>query len=336
VIPRRRLLSATAALASLLAPAATARAQSGDLGTELVDALEGVFGAHPGARRAHAKGRLYDGRFTPAEAAARLSRAPQFAGAGPTPLVLRFSDGSGLPDVADNSPDAVPPGIALRFLTPDGRPNDILANANEGFPVRTGEDFVAFLRAIAASGPGTPAPTPLQRFVAAHPETQRFLARPHPTAASFAATRYFGNNAMVFIAADGRRQAFRYVIEPASGDVEILTPEQARGRSPSFLFEDLDRRLASGGPVRLALIAQLAAPGDPTNDATMLWPAERERVTLGTIEVTGVHADQAEERRLFFDPNNLPSEGITQSDDPLLPVRGQAYGVSIARRTKSD
>ena len=46
----------------------------------------------------------------------------------------------------------------------------------------------------------------------------------------------------------------------------------------------------------------------------------------------GLYADQTGERRLFFDPNNLP-EGIEPSDDPLLPARQQAYGVSIARRT---
>ena len=175
-----------------------------DLGTELVDALEGIFGVHPGARRAHAKGRLYDGSFTPTAAAARLSRAPQFASA--TPLILRFSDAPGVPDISDADPLAPPPGLAIRFLTPDGRPNDVVANANEGFAVRTGEDFVAFLRAVAASGAGVAAPTPLDLFVAAHPETQRFLARPHPTPRSFATSRYFGNNALLFVAADGATQ----------------------------------------------------------------------------------------------------------------------------------
>jgi len=321
--PRRHLLLA----ALLLAPAAAARAEE-DLGTRLADALEAVFGVHPGARRAHAKGRLYDGRFEPTPAAARLSRAPQFA--GPTALILRFSDGPGLPGIADNDPNALPLGIALRFLTPDGRPNDIVANSHEGFPVRTGDDFAAFLRAVAASPPGTARPTPLERFVAAHPETQRFLARPKPFPAGFAQTRAFGNDALVFVAADGSRRAFRYVIEPEAG-VAALSPAERQAKGPDFLFEELDARLR-GGPVRYGLYAQMAAPGDPTDDVTALWPAERERILLGTIAVTGPRADQAEERSLFFDPNNLP-DGILASDDPLLPARQQAYGVSIARRT---
>ncbi|HEY0420944.1 MAG TPA: catalase family peroxidase [Acetobacteraceae bacterium] len=321
MIPRRGLLAAL-----LFAPAA-ARAQP-DLGTQLVDALEALFGAHPGARRAHAKGRLYDGRFTPTAGAARLSRAPQFAAA--TPVVVRFSDSTGIPNIPDGNPNAAPQGMATRFLTPDDRPNDIVTNADEGFPVRSGEDFLAFLRAVAASGPGIASPTPLERFVAAHPETQRFLARQHPTPQSFTTNRYFGNNALQLVAADGSTRAFRYVIEPEAG-VATLTPEQARARPPEFLFDELAARLASG-PARFTLVAQLAGPGDPTNDVTILWPADRERVALGTIEVTGLHPEQGDERRLFFDPNNLP-DGIAPSDDPLLPVRQQTYGVSIGRRT---
>jgi catalase len=80
------------------------------------------------------------------------------------------------------------------------------------------------------------------------------------------------------------------------------------------------------------LVAQMAAPGDPTDDATALWPPERERIALGAIEVTGARADQAEERSPFFNPNNLP-DGIAQSDDPLLPARQQSYGVAGARRS---
>jgi catalase len=249
-----------------------------------------------------------------------------------TPLILRFSDGPGLPDITDGDPNAVPAGIAIRFLTPGGNANDIVANADEGFPVRTGEDFVTLLRAIAASGPGTAAPTPIQQFVGAHPEMEQFLARPHPSTASFATARYFGNNALIFVAANDARRAFRYVIEPAAG-VATLSVEEARARDPDFLFDELNRRLAAR-PVRFTLLAQMAAPGDPTNDVTVLWPAERERITLGTVEVLGLHADQTQERQLFFDPNNLP-DGIAVSDDPLLPARQKSYGVSIARRLRN-
>jgi len=317
----RRLILGSA----LLALGATGA--RGNDATDAVDALEAVFGKHPGARRAHAKGRLYDGRFTPAPIAASLSRAPQFA--APTGLVLRFSDGAGIPDIPDGHPAAVPAGLALRFQTPGGGSNDIVANANEGFPVRNLTDFIGFLRAVAASGPGVAQPTPLAQFVAAHPETQAFLARPHPSAASFATTRYYGNNAFYLVAADGTRRAFRSVIEPVAG-VATLDAAAAAARPPDALFDDLAQRLGTG-PVRFNLVAQMAAPGDPTNDVTMLWPAERERIILGTIEVTAVAANQAAEQLLFFNPNNLP-DGIQPSDDPILPARIGTYAVSIARR----
>ncbi|MBL6081985.1 catalase family peroxidase [Belnapia sp. T18] len=321
--PRRTLLIAGLSII----PFAAARSQP-DLDTQIVDALEVLFGVHPGARRVHAKGRLYDGRFSPAPEAARLSRAPQFTGV--VPVLVRFSDGPGVPGIADGDPDTLPPGMAIRFLTPDGRPNDIVAHGSEGFPVRNGEDFLAFLRAVAASGPGVPAPTPLQRFVAVHPETQQFLGRRQQQAASFATTRYFGNTAMVFEAADGSRRAFRYVIEPAVG-LAGLSPEERRARPPDFLFDELTTRLRAA-PVRFTVTAQLASPSDPTNDVTALWPSDRQRVELGTVEVTGLHGDQSEELQLFYDPNNLP-DGIQASDDPLLPLRQRVYGVSIARRT---
>ena len=313
-------------LACLLTAPMAAHADE-SLGETLVDALEGVFGAHPGMRRVHAKGRLYDGRFEPLPTAPRISIAPQFA--APASVLLRFSDGPGIPDIPDGDPNALPPGIGLRFLTAGADVNDIVANADEGFPVRTGEDFATFLRAIAASGPGVAQPTPLQRFIAAHPETQRFVARPRQVPRSFGTTRYFGNNALVFVAADGTRRAFRYVIEPEAG-VAAFTPDEARRQRPDFLYEDLASRLRQG-PVRFRLIAQMAGPGDRTDDVTVLWPADRERLVLGTLEVTGEHPDQTAERELFLDPNNLP-QGIIPSDDPMLPARQQAYGVGISRR----
>ncbi|MDB5412955.1 MAG: catalase [Rubritepida sp.] len=313
-------------LACLVVMPVAARAET-NLGDELVDALEGAFGVHAGMRRVHAKGRLYDGRFLPLPAAAGVSTAPQFT--APTPIFLRFSDGPGIPNIPDGDPNALPPGLGLRFLTPGGAANDIVANADEGFPVRTGEDFALFLRAIAASGPSVAQPTPLESFVATHPETQRFLARPRQVPRSFGTTRYFGNNALVFLAADGVRRAFRYVIEPEPG-LAAYTPEEARRQRPDFLYEDLAARLRQG-PVRFGLVAQMAGAGDRTDDVTLLWPADRERLLLGTLEVTGEHPDQTAERELFLDPNNLP-QGILLSDDPMLPARQQAYGVGISRR----
>jgi catalase len=46
---------------------------------DLVDALNGVFGKHPGDRAAHTKGICLTGTFTPSADAPKLSKAPHFA-----------------------------------------------------------------------------------------------------------------------------------------------------------------------------------------------------------------------------------------------------------------
>jgi catalase len=74
------------------------------------------------------------------------------------------------------------------------------------------------------------------------------------------------------------------------------------------------------------------APGDPTNDATIPWPADREYIDAGTLTVTGIEAEGAGNcRDINFDPLVLPV-GIAPSDDPLLSARSAVYSVSFARR----
>src|SRR5690242_9458007 len=95
------------------APAVAQEAQP----EQLVDALNGVFGAHAKMRAAHTKGICVKGNFTPTPEAAGLSKAPQFA--APVPLVGRFSLGGGDPMASDSQKDNVR-GIALHFQLPDG------------------------------------------------------------------------------------------------------------------------------------------------------------------------------------------------------------------------
>jgi hypothetical protein len=72
------------------------------------------------------------------------------------------------------------------------------------------------------------------------------------------------------------------------------------------------------------LILQLATEGDPTDDVTALWPADRPLVELGRLEVTGISpTGAADERRLVFDPTNL-TDGIDLSADPIC-WRGPAH-----------
>lgn len=288
-----------------------------------------AFGNHPGFRLAHAKGIVCEGTFEPAPAAAELSRAAHFSGKS-VPVIARFSDGTGVPQIPDGDPHSNPKGIAIRFKLPGGGITDIIGNGQNGFPVGTPSDFVEFFGSFLASGPDSPKPTPMEKFLATHPNTARFLSTPNPQTASFASYTYFGNNCFIFVNARGQRQATRYQIVPVAGE-QHLDPTAATGKAPDFLFEELRNRIAKK-PIEFRLQIQIANANDPTSDATLVWPDDRKKVVLGTIRLTSVDPNSAAtERGMIYDPTHL-TDGIELSDDPLPAFRAQVYSISFARR----
>ena len=288
-----------------------------------------AFGNHPGFRLAHAKGIVCEGNFEPTAEAAELSRAVHFGGKS-VPVTVRFSNATGIPQIPDGDPNSNPKGMAIRFNLPGGGITDIVANGQNGFPAGTPEDFVGFLGSFLASGPESPKPTPLDKFLATHPNTTRFLSTPNPQPASFATYSYFGNNCFIFVNARGKRQATRYQILPLAGE-QHLDPAVAAAREQDFLCDELRSRLARA-PVEFRLQVQIANPTDPTSDATLVWPDDRKKVVLGTVRLTSVDPKSTEaEKGLTYDPTHL-TDGIELSDDPLPAFRAQVYSISIARR----
>jgi catalase len=319
---------AVLAVLGLMAPG-LARAEEASLDVQIVDAMNKVFGVHPGFRANHAKGIVAEGHFKASPEAASLSRASLFTGAS-IPVTIRFSDATGLPAIPDGAPGANPHGMALKFHLPDGSDTDIVTNSLKFFPVASGKDFRDLLLAVAASPPDAPKPTKLDQFMASHPAAPAAFATA-TTPASFADDEYYGVNAFILINAAGARQAVRYQLVPEKA-VHLDAADAAK-RSPNFLMEELPERL-KGGPVTFHLKAQLAAPGDPTNDATKAWPADRKLVDLGVVTVEGVVPDSAAaEKTLLFLPGQL-TDGIEASDDPLIDLRNAAYAVSFARRSQ--
>jgi catalase len=70
------------AFSALMAAGATcAGAEDAPLGVRLVDQMNALYGAHPGVRANHAKGAVFEGRFTPAQGADALSSAVSQRGA---------------------------------------------------------------------------------------------------------------------------------------------------------------------------------------------------------------------------------------------------------------
>jgi catalase len=66
----------------------------------VIQALQGVFGAHPSFRKNHAKGTCATGSFVGLPEATSYSRSALFSGAT-IPVVARFSLGGGDPDAPD-------------------------------------------------------------------------------------------------------------------------------------------------------------------------------------------------------------------------------------------
>jgi catalase len=122
---------------------------------QLIEALDALSGLHPGCRPVHAKGLMCSGTFTPSPEAPKLTRAAH-ANRPSTPVTVRYSNAPGLPESPDNDPRSGPRGIAVRFDLADHVHTDIIAHSFDGFPVRTGEEFIEFLHAAAAFGAGRP------------------------------------------------------------------------------------------------------------------------------------------------------------------------------------
>ncbi len=299
------------------------------LSEALLEKFEGIFGKHPGFRPAHAKGILLTGTFTPTAEAARLSTAPHFAAVS-TPVTIRFSNSTGVPLIPDNDPNANPKGMAIRFHLGERVHTDIIAHSTDGFPTHTGEEFLAFLEALAASGPDVPSPKPVEQFVGSHPTALAFVQAPKPFPQSFATESFFGVTALEFLNAAGDSQFGRYQIMPAAGTA-YLTEEEAAAKQPNFLIDEIKDRIGAG-PVKFDVKLQLAGVGDVVDNATIHWPAERPVVTLGTLELTSLVADDAaEQKTTIFDP--IPRvAGIEPSNDPLLELRAAVYLISGRRR----
>jgi catalase len=146
---------------------------------------------------------------------------------------------------------------------------------------------------------------------------------------SFADEEYYGVDAFVFVNKAGARQAVRYQMVPER--VVHLVASDAAKQPPNFLMDELPERLKRG-PIMFHLKAQLAAAGDSTKDPTIAWASDRKVVELGTLTIDKAAPSSAEaEKKLLFLPGQL-TDGIEESDDPLIDVRNGAYALSFSRR----
>ena len=309
--------------------AASTISQSPGMVAEVLQAFDDLNGLHRGFRPAHAKGILLSGVFTPSSGGQSLTRAPHLR-RDRTPVTVRLSDFAGVPSIPDNDPNAGPRGIAIRFHLAEHVHTDITGHSTDGFPVRTVQEFVEFLRAAHASGPDATRPTPIESFLGAHAAALRFVQTPKPFPVSFAKESFFAVNAYRFTNDQGISVYGRYRIRP-HGDSEYLDAAAAAAKTPNFLFDEIRERIASSS-IAFRILVQLAAAEDSVDDATVQWPDDRPQVEFGRIELTSVTPDNdAEQRHIIFDP--IPRvDGIEPSNDPLLDARAEVYLASGRRR----
>lgn len=323
---------AVATLCALLV-AAVARSQSSSpkpIGAQqtpqdLVNALHAAFGEHH-ARAVHAKGILLEGSFRPAKAARALSRSPIFE-AGTLPVIVRFSDFTGIPDIPDTVGDANPRGFAIKIRATSGDV-DLVTHSFNGFPVATSDEFAVFLRAIGASGPGVAHPTPIEQFLDGHPIAKAFVTSQPPPPESYATIAYFGVNSFKFTNASGRSAFVRYRLVPRAG-VHYLTADGVKTKGPDYLAEEFRQRLMET-PVLFDWYAQIAQSADKTDDPSIAWPETRERTLLGTITIRRLADAPGIDKATVFLPGT-PHPGIDPAD-PMLTLRNNAYPISFKKR----
>lgn len=324
-----RLNAAAMVAASLACCSADAQTQQDfakRLPAQLVEDFHGAFGEHH-ARAVHAKGVILQGRFEPSPEALTLSTAAVFAHG--VPVIVRFSDFTGIPDIPDTSGNANPRGFAVKFLLGDGSNLDIVNHSFNGFPLRTAAEFSTLLQALGHSPAGTASPTPFEAFLGTHPAAKTFFTTQKPPPDSFATTAFYGVNAFFFIDAAGKSRPVRYRFVPEAGE-HYLRDEELGRRSPTYLMDEIITRVAKA-PMRFTWLPQIGESADRVDDPSVAWPENRRLVKLGVITIDQPGPNTAAvDRDLLFLPGALPP-GIAIAD-PMVTIRNSAYPVSFNER----
>ncbi|KAK7397656.1 hypothetical protein QQX98_012982 [Neonectria punicea] len=325
---------------------------------KLVDAMQGIFGKHPGYRTTHAKGLLVEGTFTPTEQAKTLSIAHHFNTAS-TPVVARFSVGGGLPHVADVAEGATPKGIAIRFKIDKDTHTDLISHSFNGFAARTGEDFLAFLKVFGAQGAAAStlekakaaggdysteqktfdqANAEFGAFLKVHEAAFKFVSSSKPNPYNYGTITYYEPNTHILTNKDGKTTNVRYRLVPADG--EHLYPkdtdqdkENLQKLGPNYLEDDLQQRFP-GKPIVFTIQAHIADPNDILDDATIPYKSIN-FLPIGKLVINKVSDDNAaKQKQIAFSPTPEKGgiKGIKSSKDPLIQARKGVYWISSDQR----
>lgn len=297
---------------------------------QVVQALEGTFGVHQGERRNHTKGTCASGEFIGTAEAAKYSRSALFSGKA-VAVVARFSLAGGNPHAPDVAKS--PRGMALQFKLPQGQLHQMSMLNTPMFGAASPKTFLDLTLAQRPDpSTGKPDPETLKAFKAAHPDSlaqAQYLAGHNPPD-SYAHSAYFGIHTFKFIGTQDKVTPVRWRFVPQGGE-KPLSDKALKTVGADFLEKALIDATAKQ-PARWDMLVAVGQPGDPQDDPTQPWPAERPEFKAGTLTITSASPQKgAACETVNFDPMVM-ADGIAPTNDPVLRFRSQAYAVSFGKR----
>jgi catalase len=296
----------------------------------MMAAFQDANGHHPGFRRNHAKGVCVTGWFDSNGQAVPLSKAGVFQPAR-VPVIGRFALAGGMPFQMDEP--ATVRSMALRFVPPGSEEWRTGMNNIPVFPVNSARGFYEQLVASAPDpATGRADPAKMKAFLSDHPETVRALGiiTKRPVSSGFADATFNSLDAFRFVNAGGVSVPVRWATEPLQPFAAESAAQAASG-DKNYLFNDLIAQIHQR-PLQWRLSVTIGQPGDPTDDATLPWPDDRQKVDAGTVTIDHVSSEATGLcTAVNYDPMVLPA-GIEPSDDPLLSARSAAYARSFTLR----
>jgi catalase len=156
------------------------------------------------------------------------------------------------------------------------------------------------------------------------------LIQKRQVTSGFADSTFNSLNAFRFVDETGASVPVRWSTVPVQSFAADSAEPSAAG-SRNYLFNKLIAEIAQH-PQQWRLIVTIGQADDPTNDATLPWPAGRQQIDAGTVTIDQVSSEDGGRcTAVNYDPLVLPS-GIEPSDDPLLSARSAAYARSFTLR----
>ncbi len=297
---------------------------------QAVAAIEGTFGVTPGERRNHTKGTCAIGEFVGSKDAAAYTRSALFSGK-PVPVIARFSLSGGNPKAPDTAKSAR--GMALQFKLPGENLHQMAMLNTPVFGAANPQTFVDLMLAMKPDpATGKPDPEKMKAFKASHPDNlaqAQYLASNNPPA-SYANSAYWSIHTFKFINKANKTTLVRWRFVPQDGE-KRLSDDELKTAAANFLEPTLIGRTRQG-PVRWDMMLSIGVAGDPEDNPTLAWPAERKQIKVGTLTINSAMPQKgAACEAINYDPLVM-ADGIAPSNDPVLLFRSPAYAVSFVKR----